>query len=396
MKNKPGWLLAGLVLALAACTPARSTPPTATITLPPISTTVPLTVMPSATGFSVETVTSEPVATSTPRTGLPDPAAYTWARVASGLDLPLDIQNAGDGSGRLFIVEKRGRIRILQNGDLLATPFLDIRERVRSVGTEQGLLGLAFHPIYKMNGEFFVNYIDKSGNTVIARFNVSGTDPNQADPASEVDLLHVDQPYSNHNGGGLAFGPDGLLYIGLGDGGSQGDPHRNAQNPQALLGKLLRIDVDAGDRYGIPAGNPFTGGTGLAEIWATGLRNPWRFSFDRLTGDLYIADVGQDAWEEVDVVPAGAAWGLNFGWSYYEGNHPYNDQPAPDLAFTFPVAEYSHNYGCSVTGGGCIAGRLFRNGRECIFMVIIVRGGSGGCSRTRQAPGRPRNCFKPG
>jgi glucose/arabinose dehydrogenase len=185
---------------------------------------------------------------------------------------------------------------------------------------------------------------------VIARFQVSASDPYQADPASEVDLLHINQPYVNHNGGGLAFGPDGYLYIGMGDGGSGGDPLGNAQNLQTLLGKMLRIDVDHGDPFAIPVDNPFIG-NGLPEIWATGLRNPWRFSFDRLTGDLYIADVGQDAWEEVDFVPAGTAGGMNFGWNYLEGTHSYQGQPPFNLQLTSPIAEYPHADGCSVTGG---------------------------------------------
>ena len=268
----------------------------------------------------------------------------------------MDIQNAGDGSGRLFILEKRGQIRILQNNQLLPVPFLDIQNEVGSQHTEQGLLGLAFHLKYAETGLFFVNYTDGNGNTVIARFHVSADDPNRADPTSEVDLIHVDQPYANHNGGGLAFGPDGYLYIGLGDGGSAGDPLGNGQNLQTLLGKMLRIDVDHGDKYAIPPDNPFAGGGGLPEIWAYGLRNPWRFSFDRLIGNLYIADVGQDAWEEIDVVPAGTPGGINFGWSYYEGNHPYKNGPPADVNFTFPAAEYSHADGCSVSGGDVYRG----------------------------------------
>jgi glucose/arabinose dehydrogenase len=281
----------------------------------------------------------------------PDPAGYAWNPVIAGLELPEDIQNAGDGSGRLFIVEKPGRIFILKGGQLLPTPFLDISAKVGSRNTEQGLLGLAFHPDYARSGLFYVNYTDENGNTVIAGFHVSAGNPDLTDPASELDILRVDQPYNNHNGGGLAFGPDGYLYIGLGDGGSEGDPLLNGQNLRTLLGKMLRIDVDHGLRYAIPAGNPFVKGGGLPEIWAVGLRNPWRFSFDRLTGDLYIADVGQDAWEEIDLVQAGMPGGLNFGWSFYEGMHPYKGQPPADASFTLPVTEYSHADGCAVTGG---------------------------------------------
>jgi glucose/arabinose dehydrogenase len=271
--------------------------------------------------------------------------------VISGLELPVDIQNAGDGSGRMFIVEKRGRILIAKDDQLLPVPFLDIAGETDSQNNEQGLLGLAFHPDYARTGLFFVNYIDLNGNTVIARFHVSTDDPNRADPASEVDLLHVDQPYANHNGGGLAFGPDGCLYIGLGDGGSAGDPTGNGQNLQTLLGKMLRIDVDHGELYAVPLDNPFVGGAGLPEIWAYGLRNPWRFSFDRLTGDLYIADVGQDAWEEIDLVTPGMIYGMNFGWNLFEGLAPYKGQARAKSTYAWPIYEYSHADGCSITGG---------------------------------------------
>jgi glucose/arabinose dehydrogenase len=302
------------------------------------------------------TTLTSPAPTATPTTSptalpsFPDRAAFNWEPVVSGLHLPVDIQNANDGSGRLFIVEKGGRILIFENDQTLPQPFLDISAEIDSRATEQGLLGLAFHPRYAQNGLFFVYYIDLSGNSVVARFHVS-TDPNHADPASELDLLHINQPYANHNGGSLAFGPDGYLYIGLGDGGAEGDPLRTGQNLQTLLGKILRIDIDSGNTYTIPPGNPFSGGSGLPEIWAYGLRNPWRFSFDRLTGDLYIGDVGQDNWEEVDFLPVGTPAEINFGWSYFEAMHPYQDQPPSGATFTFPVVEYSHSEGCSVTGG---------------------------------------------
>jgi glucose/arabinose dehydrogenase len=278
--------------------------------------------------------------------------------IANGLERPTGLADPGDGSGRLLILEQPGRIQVYQNGAILPQPFLDVTDRVGSTGNEQGLLGIALHPKYLSNGYFFVNYTDLNGNTVIARFKVS-TDPNRADPASEKDLLHVQQPFPNHNGGSMVFGPDGLLYMGLGDGGSQGDPHQNGQSLNTYLGKILRIDVDHGDPYAIPADNPFAKSGGLAEIWAYGLRNPWRFSFDRQTGDLYIADVGQDLYEEIDFLPAGSKGGVDFGWNFREGLHAYKGSPPPGLKLTDPVYEYSHSVGgCSVTGGYVYHGSL--------------------------------------
>ena len=262
-----------------------------------------------------------------------------------------------DGSGRLLILEQAGRIRVFINGAILAQPFLDITDRVGSNGNEQGLLGIALHPRYLTNGFFYVNYTDLNGNTVIARFKVT-SDPERADPGSEKDLLHVKQPYPNHNGGSMVFGPDGLLYMGLGDGGSQGDPHLNGQSLNTFLGKILRIDVDHGDPYAIPADNPFAKGGGLPEIWAYGLRNPWRFSFDRVTGDLYIGDVGQDLYEEIDFLPEGSNGGVDFGWSYREGFHHYKGTPPAGLKLQDPVFEYSHSLGCSITGGFVYRGHL--------------------------------------
>jgi glucose/arabinose dehydrogenase len=273
--------------------------------------------------------------------------------VVSGLDKPEGLDNAGDGSGRLFIVEQSGLIRILKDGTLLPTPFLDLTQKVSCCG-ERGLLGLAFHPKYTENGYFYVDYTEKVGNqlyTVIARYSVSASDPDQADPNSELRLLRIEQPYQNHNGGEVQFGPDGYLYIGMGDGGSAGDPYGNGQSLQTLLGKILRIDVDNTQPYAIPTDNPFANGGGLWEIWAYGLRNPWRFSFDKLTSDLYIGDVGQDAWEEIDYLSAGSPGGENFGWNYYEGNHPYRGSPPADTNFVPPVAEYGHDLGNSVSGG---------------------------------------------
>ncbi len=288
---------------------------------------------------------------------LPDPASAAWEVIARGLERPVGMVDAGDGSGQLFILEQNGQIRNWQAGSLLPEPFLDLRGTVVCCG-ERGLLGLAFHPDYGNNGYFFVNYtLESRGDLItrIARYQVS-TEANRADPQSEHILLEIQQPYENHNGGGLTFGPDGYLYIAVGDGGSGGDPLGNGQSLDTLLGKLLRIDVDASDPYTIPVENPFAGGGGLPEIWAYGLRNPWRFTFDLLTGDLYIGDVGQGDWEEIDFLPAGNPGGVNFGWNVYEGMHHYSGAPDAGEVLAFPVAEYGHDTGQSVTGGAVYRG----------------------------------------
>ncbi|MEN1960513.1 PQQ-dependent sugar dehydrogenase [Luteimonas sp. MJ246] len=291
----------------------------------------------------------------------------------SGLTQPVVITHAGDA--RVFVAEQPGRIRVIDNGVVLTAPFLDITARVDDSGNEQGLLGLAFHPDYASNGYFYVNYTwDPPGSgldrTRISRF-TAGANPDVANPASELVLMEFEQPYSNHNGGDIQFGPDGYLYIASGDGGSGGDPHNNAQNPNRLLGKLLRIDVDGGgtapdcslatgNHYGIPADNAYTdgrGGTGCDELYALGLRNPWRIAFDSLTGDLWIADVGQNAYEEINFVPAGTAAGLNFGWRCYEGDQPYNGAGCNGAYFA-PLITTTHSGGnCSITGG-----RVYRGG----------------------------------
>lgn len=272
---------------------------------------------------------------------------------ATGFDNPVDIAHTDDA--RLFVVEKDGYIRIVNgDGTVVPTPFLDIDANVRSSGNEQGLLGLAFHPDYATNGYFYVNYIDNSGNTRVSRFSVSAN-PNIANPNSEQLIYVVSQPFSNHNGGDLNFGPDGYLYIGLGDGGSGGDPGNRSQNTNVALGKMLRIDVDSGTTYAIPPDNPFVGDAStLDEIWAIGLRNPWRFSFDRVTGDMWIADVGQDELEEIDFQPASSAGGENYGWRCYEGFDAFNTSGCPPAsAMTDPVHAYTNNFnnGCSITGG---------------------------------------------
>src|SRR6266850_407020 len=278
-------------------------------------------------------------------------ASVTTQMVANNLPYLVDIQHPGDGSGRLFLVLQTGRIMVYDGTQVLATPFLDISNLV-SFGGEQGLLGLAFHPHYSNNGFFFVNYTDTSGNTVIARYVVSAA-ADVADPDSATTLLTVTQPYSNHNGGQIRFGPDGFLYVALGDGGSGGDPQNYAQNLQSLLGKLLRLDVDSASPYGIPVNNPFvTDASARHEIWTWGLRNPWRFSFDRQTGDLFIADVGQNNWEEINFQPAGVPGGRNYGWRRMEGLHCFNPTSScNDASLMLPILEYPHSLGCSVTGG---------------------------------------------
>ncbi len=335
-----------LVAVLAAC----AQPATSGSTSAPIQELPSATLEPSVVPTETPTATLEPTATPIPDAQLPDPAGYAWVQVADGFQSPVFATNAGDGSGRLFVIEQKGEIRIIQNGTVLDKSFLDIISEVGSQGNEQGLLGLAFHPNYAQNGTFYVNYTDTTGDTVIARFQVSA-DPNVADPDSEKVLLQVHQPYANHNGGYLEFGPDGYLYFGLGDGGSGGDPSGNGQSLNTYLGKILRIDVDSGDPYGIPADNPFANGSGKPEIWAYGLRNPWRFTFDRATQDLYIADVGQDQWEEVDFLPSGTPGGSDLGWNYFEGTHVYQGTPPDGALFVTPVAEYSHGGRCSITGG---------------------------------------------
>jgi glucose/arabinose dehydrogenase len=369
------YLILLVLIPLLACnglsTPLPSTP-TPVPDLPPFVSPTPIPDTPAPTEIPPTELPPAPPDAMT----FPDPGAYRWQLVVSGLTRPVDLQ--ADGSGRLFVIEKAGRIRIIQDGQLLQSSFLDITNRVGSGGNEQGLLGLAFHPRYAQNGYFFVNYTNRNGDTVISRFQVSG-DPNFADPDSEVRLLGVNQPYGNHNGGPLAFGPDGYLYAGLGDGGSAGDPQGNGQKLTTLLGKILRLDVDSAEPYAIPADNPFGD-----EIWVYGLRNPWRISFDSVTGDLYIADVGQNVWEEINFLPAGSPGGANFGWNFREGSYPYKGNPPAGLID--PVAEYSHQEGgCSVTGGYVYRGSMpewngiYLYGDYCTgFIWGLIRSGNGG------------------
>jgi glucose/arabinose dehydrogenase len=279
---------------------------------------------------------------------------------ASGFDDPVCITNSGDI--RLFVVSRTGYIYIVDEaGNINAVPFLDIVARVKSTGGEQGLLGIAFHPEYPDSGYFYVNYTGTGDSTHISRFTVSQSNPDVADAGSEKNLLTIFQPFANHNGGDLCFGPDGYLYIGLGDGGSGGDPGNRAQNLEEFLGKILRIDVNHGNPYSIPETNPYYGNSSaLEETWALGLRNPWRFSFDRLTGDLWIADVGQNTYEEIDFQPASSLGGENYGWRCYQGNSSYNSDGCGAAGlYTFPIHQYSHSFGCSVTGGYVYRGTQF-------------------------------------
>jgi len=283
-----------------------------------------------------------------------DHLAITLEPFASVEGGPLDIVAPGDGSGRLFIVAQDGRIWVADAGGTVhPQPMVDLRDRVKS-GGEQGLLGLALHPGFPSDPRAFVNYTDRNGDSVIASLTLDPSDPNRLDPASAAQVLFLKQPYANHNGGDLLFGPDGYLYAFFGDGGSGGDPHDNGQNRDALLGKVLRLDIDhpgSGEAYSAPAGNPFLGGAGRDEIWLLGMRNPWRASFDRGNGDLWIGDVGQGSWEEIDVARAGVG-GLNFGWNRMEGNHCYpTTADCSTAGLTLPVSEYGHDLGCTVVGG---------------------------------------------
>jgi glucose/arabinose dehydrogenase len=286
-----------------------------------------------------------------------DPDAFTLAvePVLSGLRSPVFVTAPPDDSGRLFIVERGGTIRIAEGGRLLPQPFLDISSEI-TAGGEQGLLGMAFHPRYAENGRFFVMYTADNADNTVARYQAS-SDPNRADPNSATVLLAIDDFASNHNAGMLAFGPDGYLYVGTGDGGQGGDPRRNGQNLNALLGKMLRLDVDGGEPYAVPRDNPFVGrADARPEIWAYGLRNPWRYSFDRETGDLWIADVGQSnpGYEEVNRQPAGSRGGENYGWNRMEASHCWEPRTGCDQSgITLPIDEYEDRVTgeCSITGG---------------------------------------------
>lgn len=357
MKKQLGLILIG-GLTLAACATPANPPARQTVSTPAptfaASTVVPPTTRPTAT-IPASKIDPSPTAPAQPTATTPRQTAgeFTLALepvIEGGLVRPDYVTHAGDD--RLFVVEQPGRIRLVKAGQLLEQPFLDITDKVITDGNEQGLLSVAFHPDYKNNGQFFVDYTRRpDGATVIERYTVSPGNPDRADDQSGKVILTIAQPEANHNGGLVKFGPDGYLYIGMGDGGGQGDQHGsigNGQNRDVLLGKLLRIDVTNQDTYAVPPTNPFN-----TEVWAYGLRNPWRFSFDRSTGDLYIADVGQNTYEEVNFQPVLSTGGENYGWRIMEGLHCYDPQEGCDqTGVVLPVAEYSHDVGgCAITGG---------------------------------------------
>ncbi len=319
----------------------------------PTRSTVPAPDAPAATLPPAASIPAKPTRLA------PQSINLSLERIAAGLQKPLFLTHAGDNSGRLFIVEQPGRILIWREGELLPEPFLDIRDRVNDSANERGLLGLAFPPDYAKSLEFYVNYSAFAGQTRISRFSASPIRQDEAWPDSEEVILDIDQPASNHNGGMIAFGPDGMLWIGMGDGGAAYDRYRTGQNPQTLLAKMLRIDVRATgpDSYAVPTDNPWVtelwqGQRMVPEAWALGLRNPWRFSFDRDTGDLWIADVGQDRYEEISFVPAPLTGGLNLGWPIREGYHCLSGSDCPSEGLLAPVAEFAQETGvCSITGG---------------------------------------------
>lgn len=354
-------MVAALILAsaalLSACGDDEPEPPA-----PTAATAIPTPIVrpPAPEATPVPAPTAEPApAVTTPQP--PAEGAYGLEEVATGFAKPLYLTYApGDAGGRLFIVEQNGTIAILRDGKRQEPLFLDIRSRVGSSANEQGLLSVAFAPDYAANGTFYVNYTDKGGTTVVARYRVSADNPDAADADSEEVLLRVGQPYGNHNGGLIKFGPDGYLYIGMGDGGAAGDPQNHGQDRSTLLGAMLRIDVRTGGPYEVPADNPFVGHEGVRpEIWNWGQRNPWRFSFDRVTGDLFMADVGQNKLEEVSFQPADSPGGENYGWKLFEGSERFSgsSEGMARREMTFPIAEYGRNEGCSVTGGYVYRGR---------------------------------------
>jgi glucose/arabinose dehydrogenase len=349
-------LAAGLLsLVLAACTTGQATPfpSNGSRTSPPATATS----EPSATRGP--DVTPDPNATPYTGPAQPDRVSLTLEPFVQVDGRPLAMAWPPDGTNRLFVATQDGFVWVVKDGAVLPDAMLDLRDRTQG-GGEQGLLGIAVHPRHPEDPRVFVHFTDKAGDTVVASYEVDPGNPDRLDPGTARDLLFVDQPYANHNGGALAFGPDGYLYVSLGDGGSGGDPHDNGQRLDTLLGKILRLDIDvSGDAdYEIPEDNPFASTGGMPEIWHYGLRNPWRMSFDRVTGQLWIGDVGQSAFEEIDAAPAGVG-GLNFGWNRTEGNHCFGGRKCTIEDFVAPVAEYGRDLGCTVIDGYVYRGTAF-------------------------------------
>lgn len=333
-------LVVTALLVIAGCTTGPTPPPTAATTTGPGSSPAPTAAgsPPASPASAMIAITLEPFAT-----------------VQGG---PLAMTPIEDGTGRLLVASQGGTIWVVgADGAVQPTPMIDLASRISCCG-EQGLLGIAVHPTFPADPRVFVDYTDTNGDTVVASLALDPNDNTALDPDSHQQLLFVDQPYANHNGGGLAFGPDGYLYVSLGDGGAGGDPHGNGQRLDTMLGKILRLDVDGGETYLIPEGNPFAEGGGLPEIWLYGLRNPWRMSFDRETGDLWLGDVGQGSWEEIDVARAGLG-GINFGWVTMEGNHCYNADTCNREGLTPPASDYGRDQGCTVIGGYVYRGATY-------------------------------------
>jgi glucose/arabinose dehydrogenase len=352
-------VLPGLVIALAlsACgavqsaalrSPAAS-PSTQPQTVGSRSTTS--SAPAAASAAALNSATESIVAVSTV-----DPAHVTIVleQVAAGFEQPLFLTHAGDGSNRTFVVEKGGQIRLLDG-----TLFLDVADRITTSGYEQGLLGLAFHPEFATNGLFFVYYTALDGTNTLSRFRATA-DGQRGDTDTELVLVQLASPHETHNGGMIAFGPDGMLYVGLGDGGGADDEFGNGQNGDTLLGKILRLDVNGGEPYAVPHDNPFVNDVQIrSETWAWGLRNPWRFSFDRMTGDLYIGDVEQNQWEEINFQPAASAGGENYGWSIREGAYCFYTMTCDGTGLTNPIVSYDRHQGIAVTGGYVYRGEAF-------------------------------------
>lgn len=374
--------------------PLVTAPPTNTLPAPtntPLVIAAPATPTPLGAGESdgaagsIATATVVPTATATP-TVTPTPTPPRGPFPPPGLSLVpfaevgeriTDLTHAGDGTGRLFVTTQAGRVLIVRDGVVDPQPFLDVTSRVTSAENEQGLLGITFDPEYARTGEFYINYTAAAnqGATVVARYRVSA-DPNIADVDSETRLLVIPQPAGNHNAGQLQFGPDGYLYVGMGDGGQAGDPWDNAENLMQPLGKMLRIAVRGQETYAIPADNPFVGRDDvLAEIWAYGLRNPWRYAFDRVTGDLYISDVGQNSYEEINFQPAADPGGTHYGWDTVEGYTCYEPASGCDRAGKQePIFIYGHDKGCSVTGGYVYRGEAFPALQGTYFLADFCTG----------------------